>query len=996
MMLDGRMVARRAPERQARRDATPLERPGIPPALEWLAVAAAAALLAWRLASPDARIGDDDFGVFYGGAAALAARHSPYVGDFVSPPWFALALVPLTWLSLDAARGVWLAFNVALLLANTLAAASLVGLDWPPRRLLLAALVFGLWPPIEFGLKLGQSSLLVWALILAALLAARADRFGTTGALLAVALVKPQLAVFFGAGLAVRAARRRALPRYLAAGATVLAALALAVLLIAPTAYTDLFALRPRTWNYWGSTVALPPLLADLSGSQAFVVLAYLPLATAGSLLLLREWARDLPRVLPYLAALTACATLLLTPYAYPYDAALLQLPALWLVARADIHWRIGPRYWLLVAACALCAAWLLARPADYTAWRYLGLLPPLALLAALITTRRALFFAPPLARSRPTLPTWAPYVALGLLAAVAYGWAFYGRGLDVPDEGLLLHVADRLAAGQVPYRDVYFIYTPGFQYLLAGLFRLFGPSLAVEHALLFAVHVALALVVYALAARLAWRPLAVAAALVVIASGVSPYRTLAGLVTVLALTRYAETGRRGWLMVSGLLVGGSYLIGQEIGLYTLAAAFGYLGLDWLSRSRWGESLRGWALRGRHGEDRIRARAAGDEPLLDRMARSRRDGQGRRAAGGEHLPYQTNVAGPGAAGDKPRPYQAAEMLRLHGVVGRAAFLLAAAAAVVLPWVALMAAQGALPTMLDDTLRVTFFHQPRYMHVPMPPLLPLLPDDLATNVVWGPPAYLLYVKLMLYLPLVVVAAAAGVLGARLLCAGADARARRALPLALFAALALGTLAFRADYYHLRQVLPVTLVLLAWLLTLLRATALQRGWPRWAAVGVVLPLGLVLAVNVGEAVANRATLAAPLETARGTVLVDATTARDLGGLLRDLAAQTAPGEPIYVAPAETAIYFLADRPNPTRFGQLVPTETVVLREHDSTRQKELIAAVESAGVRWIVTANLDNVDGVPFAGYAPLIAAYLDSHFAPVARHGYWTLQRRVSP
>ena len=41
----------------------------------------------------------------------------------------------------------------------------------------------------------------------------------------------------------------------------------------------------------------------------------------------------------PYLAALTACATLLLTPYAYPYDAVLLQLPILWLIAEVQRAW---------------------------------------------------------------------------------------------------------------------------------------------------------------------------------------------------------------------------------------------------------------------------------------------------------------------------------------------------------------------------------------------------------------------------------------------------------------------------------------------------------------------------------------------------------------------------------------------------------------------------------------------------------------------------------
>src|SRR3954464_4907733 len=101
--------------------------------------------------------------------------------------------------------------------------------------------------------------------------------------------------------------------------------------------------------------------------------------------------------------------------------------------------------------------------------------------------------------------------IGMVALAAASFGWFFYGRGLDVPDEGLLLHVAERLAAGEVPYRDVYFIYTPGLQYVLALLFRLFGPGLGVEHALQFALHLALVLTVYLLTVHLTrWRPIAV------------------------------------------------------------------------------------------------------------------------------------------------------------------------------------------------------------------------------------------------------------------------------------------------------------------------------------------------------------------------------------------------------------------------------------------------------------------------------------------------------
>jgi hypothetical protein len=553
----------------------------------------------------------------------------------------------------------------------------------------------------------------------------------------------------------------------------------------------------------------------------------------------------------------------------------------------------------------------------------------------------------------------------LGLVAvaaALVYAWFFHNRGLDVPDEGLLLHVAERLADGQVPYRDVYFIYTPGFQYLLAALFKLLGTSLAVERGLLFAVHVALVLAVYSLAARLTWRPLALAAALAVMATGVTPYRTLAALVTALTLVRYAETARLRWLAATGLLIGTSYLVGQEIGAYTLAATLGYLALDWLSR-------------------------------------------------------------PGRLAGLPQ------------FVGRALMTVSLAAAVVAPWVAIMARQGALEPMVTDTLRVTFLHQPRYMHVPLPPILPLVPDDLSAQVVWGPPAYLAYVKVILYLPTICVAAAAGILGAHLLTGRLTRRDRAALPIALLAAATMGTLAFRADYYHARQILPVVLVLLAWLLgecrrallakaarppipptdaavtavgrhvsnaeaddapwTETRAAREQRGARRAAGAGSIalLPLTVILAASLGETWHNQGWLSAPLATPRGTVLVDATTAADLGGLLAALRARTASDEAIYVAPAETAVYFLAVRANPTRFGQIVSTELEVMREEEGRLQDEVVAAIEASAVRWVVAAPMDDVNGYPFDAYAPRIARYLTQHFEPDARFGYWTLLRR---
>jgi hypothetical protein len=524
-------------------------------------------------------------------------------------------------------------------------------------------------------------------------------------------------------------------------------------------------------------------------------------------------------------------------------------------------------------------------------------------------------------ARAGPQWRAWlAPLALLGVaaVAAIGYGWFYFGRGLDVPDEGLLLHVAERLASGQVPYRDVYFIYTPGLQYLLALLFRLFGPSLAVEHALQLAVHLGMVLTVYLLTQRLTrWRPMAVLVALVVVADGLSSYRFLLGLLTVGALTRYAEHDHRRWLAASGALAGLTYIFAQEVGLYALATAGAYLLLCWAAREGFADTWR--------------------------------------------------------------------------LIRRGAAFAAGALLVLVPWLIVTGAQGALAPMLDATLRVAFFHQPRYMHVPLPPLLPLLPDDLSANVVWGPAPYLAYVKALLYLPF-----AAEVAAILTLIPGwrSDPERQRATPLVLFAGFALATLADRGDYYHLRQVLPVTIIVLGWLLARLRGRLLLSGLPPaagWLVLLVPLPL---LVVGLSEASSFRAQQSNLLVTPRGSALVDETQARDLAALLGTLGGRTHPGEAIYVWPAETAVYFLADRRNTTRFGQLVPTELAVLADRDGEAQREIIADLVAADVRWAVGAPAENVDGLPFADYAPLVADYLAAHYHPVERFGYWTLFGRA--
>ncbi len=69
--------------------------------------------------------------------------------------------------------------------------------------------------------------------------------------------------------------------------------------------------------------------------------------------------------------------------------------------------------------------------------------------------------------------------VFLSILALIYY-IPFVNKGLILFDEGYMIHFAQRIATGQIPYYDFFVQYTPGFFYLLAFFFKLFGTNVLV------------------------------------------------------------------------------------------------------------------------------------------------------------------------------------------------------------------------------------------------------------------------------------------------------------------------------------------------------------------------------------------------------------------------------------------------------------------------------------------------------------------------------------
>ncbi|MFL5894324.1 MAG: hypothetical protein ACJ76Z_04320 [Thermoleophilaceae bacterium] len=96
---------------------------------------------------------------------------------------------------------------------------------------------------------------------------------------------------------------------------------------------------------------------------------------------------------------------------------------------------------------------------------------------------------------------------AAALLALLAGGAALISGvtmldGIQPNDEGVMLAAAARIAHGEVPYRDFWWFYPPGQPYLLALLWKAFGPSLLTWRILRVATDAAVAVLAYLLARR--------------------------------------------------------------------------------------------------------------------------------------------------------------------------------------------------------------------------------------------------------------------------------------------------------------------------------------------------------------------------------------------------------------------------------------------------------------------------------------------------------------
>ncbi len=101
-------------------------------------------------------------------------------------------------------------------------------------------------------------------------------------------------------------------------------------------------------------------------------------------------------------------------------------------------------------------------------------------------------------------------------------------------------------------------------------------------------------------------------------------------------------------------------------------------------------------------------------------------------------------------------------------------------------------------------------------------------------------------------------------------------------------------------------------------------------------------------------------------------------------------TKPEEPFLFFPYDGGIYFLANRPNPTRFPVLALAMTRPMRE-------EAVRELEASSVRWVIWDTEDTAfHGVPMERFLPEVTEYLHSHYTPQERRGPFIFLERKSP
>lgn len=486
-------------------------------------------------------------------------------------------------------------------------------------------------------------------------------------------------------------------------------------------------------------------------------------------------------------------------------------------------------------------------------------------------------------------------------------------------DEGLVLVNAERIRAGEVPYRDFWTLYAPGYFYALAALFSVVEPTILAARWFDIVLRGGLVIAAYGLARGMTgrWVALIPAAFICYWLATIRFYSypafpaTGAILLTALVLARYLQVRRERWLFGAGLALGLTALLRLDFGGYAAVGFAAAVALD------------AWRVA-------AEARRARPDPLL----RPQRDTHERRGLSlGSSLATVSVSLKPAA---------------------RAVTLLAGGALLMaLPLYAYLVAAAGPATVFDDLVRfpATVFREVRRLPVP-----PLIPDfGRITGAQWND-------WLRLYLPLTVYAAALATAARRLVIEplpSNDRRYRTLLVCLTLTAAGLGLVVKATSRYHELHALPTAIcaAIVATGLLYQIPARLWRSLPFRVGAG-----GLALLLLSGPYVMHFAVLAArnatsPLGCYSNLPRAScAPIGADQARVAEYIQAHTAAGEYVFFGNArhdlifvnDLMVIFLADRPSPTKYTELHPGLATTL-----SVQQEIVRELTAKNVQWVVT-------------------------------------------
>jgi hypothetical protein len=167
-------------------------------------------------------------------------------------------------------------------------------------------------------------------------------------------------------------------------------------------------------------------------------------------------------------------------------------------------------------------------------------------------------------------------FLCLALLTGTIAYLVHRPHDLDPADEALFLYEAKRILAGDLFYRDIFEIITPGGQYFVALCFALFGATMTTARTAMACVHGATTMVIFCACRTLRCsKPLslAAAAAYVALCQPAWPYASAHWVSTLLVTTLFLVALRRPWrrsarwAVVPGVLVGLLIMVQQQKGM---------------------------------------------------------------------------------------------------------------------------------------------------------------------------------------------------------------------------------------------------------------------------------------------------------------------------------------------------------------------------------------------------------------------------------------------